>query len=274
MLRSVDIMSPRGASWHDLPIGREEADPRADPDRQVLVFDSRDALLRRYPEWSLLVHQSLGPRVVAPLRMPAEVRGVLVFVLPPNRTMDEGQRDFVSALASACAQALDRARLYDRERRVAETLQRALLPDTIAQVPGATIQTVYVPGSGEASVGGDWYDLFALPDGRIAVSVGDVMGRGARAAVVMGQARQAMRVAALEDANPSRVLLRTQQVLALAHRDSMVTAVFGIVDPSRMTFTYAAAGHPGPIVGTPSKQAPPLRDHGIALGRRRARTVH
>ena len=54
----------------------------------------------------------------------------------------------------------------------------------------------------------------------------------------------------------------------------MVTAVFGIVDPSRMTFTYAAAGHPGPIVGTPSKQAPPLRDHGIALGRRRARTVH
>jgi PAS domain S-box-containing protein len=266
VLRSVDTVSLRGAAWKDLPNALGGAYLDADRDQQVLVFDSRDALLRRYPEWTGLAHQSVGPRVVAPLRSPAEARGVLVFVLPPNRTIDEGQRDFVSALASACSQALDRARLYDREHRVAETLQRALLPDTIGQVPGATIQTVYVPGSEEASVGGDWYDLFQLPDGRIALAVGDVMGRGTRAAVVMGQARQAMRVAALDDANPPRVLQRTQQVLALAHKDNMVTALFGIVDPSRLTFTYAAAGHPGPIVGTPTMKPRRCPTTGLPLG--------
>ncbi len=266
LLRSIDIVSPRGARWQDLPNTRGGAYFDADRDQPILVFDSQDALLRRYPEWSGLVHPSGGPRVLAPLRTRAEVEGVLVFVLPPNRTLDEGERDFALALASASSQALERARLYDREHRVAEILQRALLPDAIAQVPGATIQTVYVPGSGEASVGGDWYDLFPLPDGRIALAVGDVMGRGPRAAVVMGQARQAMRVAALEDANPSRVLRRTQQVLALAHKDSMVTALFGIVDPVRMTFTYAAAGHPGPIVGSPAIEPRRCATTGLPLG--------
>jgi PAS domain S-box-containing protein len=266
VLRNIHTGSPQGASWQDLPMTRGGPYFDADRDQQILVFDSRDALLRRYPEWTWLAHQSAGPRLFAPLRTPAEVRGVLVFVLPPNRAIDAGQHDFVSALASACSQALDRARLYDREHRVAEILQRALLPDAIAQVPGATIQTAYVPGSVEASVGGDWYDLFHLPDGRIALAVGDVMGRGTRAAVVMGQARQAMRVAALEDANPPRVLHRTQQVLALAHKDNMVTALFGVLDPSRMTFTYASAGHPGPIVGTPTIKPRRWPTTGLPLG--------
>ena len=109
----------------------------------------------------------------------------------------------------------------------------------------------YIPATEEAIVGGDWYDAFPLPDGRIALSIGDVAGHGLRAAIVMGEVRQAFRAAALNPTSPSDVLERANTIVNMRPNPIMVTAIFGIIDPATSTITYAAAGHPAPVLALP-----------------------
>jgi len=128
------------------------------------------------------------------------------------------------------------------------------------------ISAHYIPGTETADVGGDWYDVFRLPNNRIALSVGDVVGRGLTAAAMMGQIRQTIRAMALAGYAPSRVLWEAGAVLRLTHeREGMATAIFGILDPDELTFTYAAAGHPPPIVVVPDGDIHELREGGPAV---------
>ena len=151
-------------------------------------------------------------------------------------------------LARRIGMAIDSANAISREQHIAETLQRALLPERLPPVASATLDAAYRPASGESTVGGDWYDAFELPDGRIGVSVGDVAGHGLSAAVVMCDARQAVRASAFHAATPSDVLIRANSMLRTA--PMMVTALFGVYDPQTSTFAYASAGHPPPVVHT------------------------
>src|SRR5262249_47723504 len=133
--------------------------------------------------------------------------------------------------------------------------------------PSVAIAAHYIPGTETADVGGDWYDVFRLPNNRIALSVGDVVGRGLTAAAMMGQIRQTIRAMALAGYAPSRVLWEAGAVLKLTHeREGMATAIFGILDPDELTFTYAAAGHPPPIVVAPDGDIRELREGGLPLG--------
>jgi anti-sigma regulatory factor (Ser/Thr protein kinase) len=124
----------------------------------------------------------------------------------------------------------------------------------------------YLPGAEEAIVGGDWYDAFRLPDGRIAFSIGDVAGHGLRAAIVMGEVRQAFRAAAVNPKSPSLVLDRANTILNMRANPVMVTAMFGIVDPRDGTFTYASAGHPAPLLALPCGSVLMLPKDGLPLG--------
>ena len=101
---------------------------------------------------------------------------------------------------------LDNARLYESERQVALELQRSLLPDRLPRVAELDVAGRYLAGAAGAEVGGDWYDVIPLPGRRVAVAVGDVMGRGVRAAAVMGQLRAALRSYAVEGQPPARML--------------------------------------------------------------------
>src|SRR6202035_3007566 len=96
-----------------------------------------------------------------------------------------------------------RAALFEREHTTAETLQRSLLPDRLPDVPGIVLRARYKPLTIE--VGGDWYDAFRLPDGKLAVAAGDVMGKGLTAAAGMGRVRNALRALALTDPRPAAV---------------------------------------------------------------------
>src|SRR3954469_17549750 len=109
------------------------------------------------------------------------------------------------------AVAIDHSRLYEREHAVAVTLQRSLLPERLPELPRARVASRYLPGEGEA-VGGDWYDVIPLRDGRYALAMGDVVSRGLRAASVMGQLRNALRAYALEGREPATVLERLDGV--------------------------------------------------------------
>ena len=167
-------------------------------------------------------------------------------------------------LAARVALSVDNTRLYQRERRLAQILQTALLPSTLPQSPGHAYHAAYVPASNEAEVGGDWYDAFPLSDGSIALSIGDVAGHGLDAAVIMGEVRQTFRVAATHMRDPSAVLDLANQLLLVRHEPIMVTAIFGIYDGK--TFTYGSAGHPPPILGTEGGDVDILPTEGLPLG--------
>lgn len=204
--------------------------------------------------------------VVAPLRGRQELLGTFV-VASRHRSAYNGQTQKVAkVLALQVSNALDQALLFERTHRVADRLQRALLPDTLPRVPGAAFHAAYRPASDEAEVGGDWYDAFLLPDGRIAISMGDVAGHGLEAATVMGEIRQAMRTAAVAERTPSALLEHSNSVINLRKGIGMVTAIFAYYEPSRRELTYAVAGHPPPVLTIPGSFNGLLPGGGVPLG--------
>jgi serine phosphatase RsbU (regulator of sigma subunit)/anti-sigma regulatory factor (Ser/Thr protein kinase) len=180
--------------------------------------------------------------------------------------LDRFDEDLFAELAVRIAVAIDSAQIYAREHHVADTLQRALLPERLPRPGKQRFDAAYLPGAEEAIVGGDWYDAFDLPDGRLALSIGDVAGHGLRAAVVMGEVRQAFRAAALNPNSPSLVLERANTILNMRATPIMVTAIFGILDPDTSTITYATAGHPPPLIGLSGGSVQALPAGGLPLG--------
>lgn len=158
------------------------------------------------------------------------------------------------------------AGLYERERRIADTLQRALLPPVLPRVPGLILDAVYQPDTDEAKVGGDWYDAFDLGDGQIAFSIGDVAGHGLEAAVLMGRVRETLRSAAIEGQDPARVLQHANAAVELAEVGTMVTAMFAVLDRMTLRVTYASAGHPPPLLAEADGGVTALESPGIPLG--------
>jgi len=145
--------------------------------------------------------------------------------------------------------------LYTRQKRTTLALQRALLPSELPIVDGITFSWSYVPSTVEDGVGGDWFDAFVLDDGRVALSIGDAAGHDTRAVIAMNIARQGLRNAALDLRDPSAVLAHANRVLLQSGDTSLVTAVYGLLDPVALTFEYACAGHPPPVracAGTPA----------------------
>ena len=132
--------------------------------------------------------------------------------------------------------------LYERERLIAETLQRSMLPDHLPAVFGVEFAARYVPAEG-GRVGGDWYDAFKLPNGQVAIIVGDVVGRGLRAAAVMGRVRNALRAFAFEEHGPAEAVDLLNQMIHFLDPDEMATLIFGTLDPRRREFSIVNAGH-------------------------------
>ncbi len=150
-------------------------------------------------------------------------------------------------VADRVALAVEQADTYEREHRIAETLQRSLLPERLPELPGIAIAARYLAG-GAGAVGGDWYDVIALSGGRVGLAMGDVVGHGIGAASLMGQMRSALRAYALEDEQPSSVLARLDRLLQSMGPTGMATLLYLVFDPGRSRLVFASAGHPPPLV--------------------------
>jgi serine phosphatase RsbU (regulator of sigma subunit)/integral membrane sensor domain MASE1/anti-sigma regulatory factor (Ser/Thr protein kinase) len=138
--------------------------------------------------------------------------------------------------------------LYKRQHQIAETLQRSLLPDRLPDVPDVALVARYVPATGDVQVGGDWYDVVVLPDGRIAFAIGDVAGHGIPAAAAMGQMRTALRAYAFEVVTPAIALQRLNILLRELRSQTMATAIYLNLDPNTGELQFTNAGHPPPLV--------------------------
>ncbi|OIJ92091.1 ATP-binding SpoIIE family protein phosphatase [Streptomyces colonosanans] len=142
------------------------------------------------------------------------------------------------------AEAAERLRASEREQReTAVTLQRSLLPQELEQPDDLRIAATYQPGGTEAAVGGDWYDVITLGGGRTALVIGDVMGRGVRAAAVMGQLRTAVRAYARLDLPPHEVLQLLDGLATEIDANQIATCVYAVHDPNEGRLVYASAGH-------------------------------
>ena len=157
-------------------------------------------------------------------------------------------------LAQLAAVAIGNAERYAQEHLVAETLQRAMLPRGLPPVKGLELASRYLAGGGGTRVGGDWYDTVMMDDGRVMLTVGDVVGRGPRAAAIMGQLRTAMRAYALQQL-PATVMMRSLDLLLQdVDEDAIATAACVMLDPSNGVLEAVLAGHPPPVIVDPAGQ--------------------
>lgn len=187
-----------------------------------------------------------------PLLAAGRALGALRFSFTRTQKISQEDGVFLEALAGQCALAVERATLFEREHRTAETLQRSLLPDRLPVVRGLVLSQRFRSGSRHVQVGGDWYDAFVLQDGRVAAVVGDVMGKGVKAAAGMGRIRNAMRALALTNPPPAAVLTGLDRVFEATEEEEQVTTLaYMVVEPGTGEGTLALAGHPPPLLVSP-----------------------
>jgi PAS domain S-box-containing protein len=185
--------------------------------------------------------------VSVPLTVRATTFGTLTVVRRDGRVFTGDEVRYLGELGRRAALTLDNARLYESERLVALELQRSLLPARLPRIAELDVAGRYLAGAAGSEVGGDWYDVIPLPGRRVAVAVGDVMGRGVHAAAVMGQLRAALRSYAVEGLEPQGVLEHLAAFTEVLEGDHLVTCLVGVHDAGAGTVTFASAGHPPPL---------------------------
>ena len=177
---------------------------------------------------------------------------VVAFAAARPFTLDE--RAYLVTCAEQTALALARAQLYDVQRDVAHALQRSLLAGSLPSDPRFAIATAYLPAVEHLAVGGDWYDAFALPGDRVAIAVGDVVGRGLGAASAMGQVRSAVRALAGAGFAPAAVLRHLDAFVDQVERARYTTLAYADVAPETGHVRCAVAGHPPPLLFWPDRE--------------------
>ncbi len=186
--------------------------------------------------------------LAVPLTANGEVIGVMTFVDQPGRGFEVDDVALATEVASRTGVALSNATRFQREHVVAEILQRAVLPDSLPRSEGLLLDAEYQAGVAGTYAGGDWYDVFELGEDTLFFSVGDVMGKGAPAAALMGQVRSAIRAYAVAGLSPSEVLSSLDELFDALIEDRVVTAVVGTASPATGRVLLTTAGHPPPLV--------------------------
>jgi PAS domain S-box-containing protein len=273
-----------GSVAGDIPLDLPSVMTAAILTRRPLLVESPEALRKFFEDQvnldTFLQHTDERAWVGLPLLASGAPLGALRFSFTRPRKVADEERVFLEALAGQCALALERASMFEREHTTAETLQRSLLPDRLPTIPGIILEASYLPVTRNMEIGGDWYDAFRLPDGKLAVAAGDVMGKGLTAAAGMGRVRNALRALALTDPRPAAVLAGLDRLFIATELEEQVTTVaYLVLDPASGEGMAGSAGHlpllllsaDGPphlddaMAGTPLGWASPRQQYAFRL---------
>src|SRR5215469_10959284 len=232
-------------------------------------------------------HQAgLTSVLASPLYARGELLGVMALALSritdrPDPHYDLSDGDLIGAIASRVAVAIDNAMLFEAEQRTALAFQQSLLPHSVPELDGLEIAFRYVPakplaihGQGiQTQVGGDWYDIIPLAAGRVGLVIGDVEGRGARAAAIMGQLRAALRAFAQDEKSPADIMrkldewVRSTAPVGAGGDPPTVSCIYLIYDAWSRELTFANAGHAAPLLALDGTVRPlEVRHKGVLLG--------
>ncbi len=217
-----------------------------------LIPEVTDELLARAARddehFELMRALNLRSGMSCPLKVGDRTLGVITWVAgEEGRRFTDNDLAFGEDLARRAAIAIDNAQLHSQVRTAALELQRAVLPDRLPSVEGWSTTVQYLP-AGRTDAGGDFYDVLELEDGRLAMFVGDVMGRGVAAASVMAQMRSAIRTLVAVDPDPAAVLAGMDRVFDALHLEQLVTMVYAVADPGLDQLQVINAGHPPPVL--------------------------
>jgi serine phosphatase RsbU (regulator of sigma subunit)/anti-sigma regulatory factor (Ser/Thr protein kinase) len=227
-----------------LPIGRGFAGRIAFTRDPVVIEDLENSTIQ--PVNPLFQEKGVRALLGVPLVVEGEVIGVLhVGTLTPRR-FQESDIELLQLVADRVALSIERSRLMV-QGQIAETLQRALLPRQLPQVPGLRMAARYLPAVDESAVGGDWYDVIDLGDRSIGFVIGDVAGHGMAAATFMGQLRSAIRAYALDTESPAEALTKLARFSDHTH-SRMATMIYATLNLNTWVVRFARAGHPYPLL--------------------------
>ena len=211
----------------------------------VIIDDVDDAEI-----WNPILREiGIKSLLGVPLLADGELVGVLHVGSLTGRRFDSHDVDVLERVADRVGLALAVHR-SNVEQAAAGALQRSLIPGRLPAISGLEIAARYLPG-GSGGVGGDWYDVFPLPTGEVGFVIGDVVGRGLDAAVVMGRLRSALRAYALDSLDPAEVLRRLDRKLQHFEAGHLTTAVYGVCTRSLDTVQLSIAGHLRPVLVSP-----------------------
>jgi len=244
-----------------------------------VAAERRPVVLDRVDETTvinvLLRERGLRTLLGVPMLVGDELVGVLHVGSVTPREFPEADVELLQLVAARLALEVQ-IDVSTSDRAAAAALQRGLLPGRLPEVDGMSFAARYVPGT-EPGVGGDWYDLFPLPEDRLGIVMGDVAGHGLHAAVIMGRLRSALRAYALDSDDPAEVLSKLDRKVHHFEPGALATVVYGIVPPSRDQVTLSLAGHLPPVLAVPGRpsvfvEAPVDPPIGVT-GLKRRRTV-
>jgi PAS domain S-box-containing protein len=244
-----------------VPGASEEEGEHEEPEPAALaesfagrVARAREAMLAHDPAPADLPDPALRRLEIesligVPLLAENGVTGVLVAASIAPRRFSSEDLALLRLAADRVALAIEHARVYEREHRIAVTLQRSLLPAKLPQVPGLPVAARYRPAAAEADVGGDWYDVIPTPTGGLGLVMGDVAGKGLAAASMVSRLRSALRAYALEGHEPARVIEQLNRLVWTEARDSqMATLLYMVVEPEESRIEWVNAGHLAPLL--------------------------
>jgi len=254
--------------------GSQSGSPVADviATGRPLFISSPAHLTRHYPRLAGMARRSAQQAwAVVPVPVGKGLLVVCLMGFGAAREFEAEERALLVPAAGLLAQSLQRARMYEWEHALARDLQRGLLPRGPLAAPGMTIAARYRPVTSGLEIGGDFYDAIDLPDGRVALVIGDVQGHNPIAASLMGRLRMVVHAYAREGHGPAEVMTRANRWLAELNTDvdlaMFATCCFVIIDPVRGQLELCRAGHPAPVLVTPGG-TPELLEfgHDLLLG--------
>ncbi|ROQ99470.1 serine phosphatase RsbU (regulator of sigma subunit) [Streptomyces sp. 2132.2] len=216
---------------------------------QPVFVGSREEFQERYPQlWPYIEPLSVRSGVYLPLIAQGRAIAALGLLYQRDGDFTAEERNLLVALGSGIAQSLQRAILFEQEHDLAEGLQRAMLPRRIPEVPGARIAVRYRAARMGRDIGGDWYDVVQLGEGRVGVMIGDVEGHDTDAAAVMGQLRIVLRAYVSEGHTPGTAMARASAFLRELETDRFATCTYAEVDLNTGMLQLVRAGHLDPVV--------------------------
>src|SRR3954451_23406370 len=233
-----------------VPVGAGFAGRIVSERRSMVVDDVSDSEVL-----SPILRKKVKSLLGVPLLADERIIGVMHVGTTGARQFSAEDTVVLQLASDRAGRAIERARRFQQEHETAVTLQRSLLPDRLPDVPGLVLAARYLPGAAGTEVGGDWYDVIPLADGRVGIAMGDVVGRGIPAASLMGQLRNGLRAYAVEGHNPAGVVERLDRLGQSLTPGRMATLMYMVLEPDGRRLSFANAAHLPPLVVSPGRPA-------------------
>ena len=213
-----------------------------------LWYPDADLLRRRFPDGLDPIQEVLASIAVVPVNLGPGTVGALAAGFTERTAFSSEDRSYLAALAAVTARSMERARRYEEEHEAAQILQQSLLPRILPRVPWLRLHARYIPSQERTAAGGDWYDAIRVGPDRMALTVGDVVGKGIAAAAIMGQLRSVLDAELRDGASPVQALTRLSRLAVDVPGATGTTAAVALYDRRTGVMRYTCAGQLPPLL--------------------------